>query len=34
VTELLRMDDDSMEELFTMYTRSQKAKKRANTAEY
>jgi hypothetical protein len=34
VTELLGMDDDAMEELFTMYTRSQKAKKRANTAEY
>lgn len=34
VTELLRMDDDAMEELFTMYTRSQKTKKRANAAEY
>jgi hypothetical protein len=30
VTELLRMDDDSMEELWAMYTSRQKAKKRAN----
>jgi hypothetical protein len=34
VNELLRMDDDAMEELFTIYSRSQKTKKRATTAEY
>jgi hypothetical protein len=34
MAELLRMDEDSMEELWTMYTRRQKTKQRANTAQY